>query len=152
MKNLKFLVIALALVIGISSCKKEEKAAVIDSISIVGTWVLVKDVSRTYKDGIFVKEDIYQVPNIQVALTSPIKDGLVLKNDGTGDYYEKGGAFPITYSVQGNATLTIRQQDGKYTDTHQILLLNSTDLVYLETGTTYTGGYSNDNEYSLKRK
>lgn len=37
MKNLKFLVIALALVIGISSCKKEEKA-VVDNISIVGKY------------------------------------------------------------------------------------------------------------------
>lgn len=156
MKKFKFLAIVLALVIGISSCKKEEKAVENNSI-IVGTWILVKEVSKTYKNNVLLKEDVYEIPSIQAALALPIQSGLFLKNDGTGNYYERGGVFPITYTVQSNSILTIISDGGKYTDIHPIILLNNTDLVYLERGTiergtANTNGERTDTEYSLKRQ
>ncbi len=59
MKNLKFLVIALALVIGISSCKKEEKE-VVDNISIVGKYrfrsnIITEDAARLELVGTEIK-------------------------------------------------------------------------------------------------
>lgn len=136
MKNLKTLVIALALVIGVSSCKKEEKAVVVASSSIVGTWDL------TYTENYF-----YLMGNL-VFLGSGTVDGLYtleFKNDGTVKSSDKVEVINGTYFFTENGkfiTLNFPVKSLKYQ--FEIKSLYSSELVLfreeLSEGTAPKGG------------
>lgn len=157
MKNLKFLVIALALLIGIASCKKEEKAVVVDN-PIVGTWVITKELRKGYRNGNLTSESINpynKEENLALPLTDVSVEAFEFKNDGTGNYYEKGKIEEV-FNYNSNSVNIVIFWNGTLKEDHTIKSFNNNVLV-LNTETEKTKNSEGEvifytREFTLKRK
>jgi hypothetical protein len=125
MKNLKFLVIALALLIGIAGCKKEEKA-VVDNNSIVGTWVSASRLQHEYLDGILM--------NTPKAQDITEEYTLEFKSDGSWHSIDRTGNYKGTYTLTENGGVLnakfLDEELGEVNEKYEIRVLNSIELVY----------------------
>jgi hypothetical protein len=122
MKNLKFLAIVLALLIGIYSCKKEEKA-VVDNTSIVGKWLNIKKEYKTYENGVFKNSDS----------TAEDVDILEFKTDGTYTYFQENYLENGTYTITNggkNVTIVVNRKGKTETWSFEIKNLDSKLIIY----------------------
>ncbi len=143
MKNLKFLVIALALVIGISSCKKEENASS-NNASIVGKWFFTKDAVKSYRNGVITKDTVY---------TPSSSNNIEFKVDGRGDLWDSD-TVSFTYTLQNEGKkLTINYPENDKME-YDIKLLNNNELVLyderVETQNSVSYKYTHESTYIRK--
>lgn len=124
MKNLKFLVIALTLIIGVSSCKKEDNGNNINSTSILGKWYLKKRVTNNFVNGVSSGENI--------SSNFTIKDYTEFKTDGIGLNGDDGQEYPFTYKLTNEGKNLTFTEDGD-TDSYTISTITDTELIlYME--------------------
>lgn len=140
MKNLKFLVIALALIVGVSSCKKEK-----NDTSIIGKWFMKSRVNKDFTNGELKSE------NTKTNFTS--QDFIEFKDGGVVILGEGELVETATYRLSNDKKmLTLIEKDGGE-DSYVIKTLNATDMVLYAEYTENEDGiiYKDTEEISLKR-
>lgn len=147
MKNLKFLVIALALVIGISSCKKEEKSTDDNNTiksRIIGTWILQKTETNEFENGVlkFTDNEVEKGEN-----------STEFKNDGTLTATDNNGISSGIYTITNNGKSLNITTEGKAL-TFEIRAIIPTDLELYREAISTTGSIARKLTllYSFRRK
>ena len=148
MKNFKFLsLLFLTVVVGFSSCKKDDESKAEVMASIVGKWGITKTVDVPYVG-------TAKGP-AETVITFTAEDYIDFKSDGTATYSEVGDTDPATYTINAETKkLTVKFTGTTQTVVYDIKTLNATDLVLYDEEILVQGGitYKFTTETSFKKK